>query len=639
VTGVLGSTRVEIFVDSGAEVSLVTVDVATRENFMYSPTDTELVSAQLPMTPPLGEFNSSMLIYVQESGASGGWFETKDIRFLVMESVPNGADVLLGLEAQRDNKLGNVWHDGQYGLQVQRTRPAQVNALVRRPPEEIARAELPVKDRAPQTEIEQYDFQYLEQLAKELNKSPAELEGMKERFCRVAYDPANHTFLKGIQVELRLKDDAKPQRTVYKHKRALHAQLEDMICDIDIARGTVEEADPYGAWLSKLSIAPKKPGKPVTEDPKSARLCHNLIRVNTQLEVTPYPMPTEQESMDHVRQGDLNTLADMAAAFNQFMVAYWCRHMMAFRTENGRTLQPVGAGYGCCIMPFVMQEFDDVEFAELGNAFHAYLDDFDLMSKGPGFREHHWDLILRFLNICERVNLKLRPSKCQIAVPRWAPKVYFGREVCHGASSISAERMEALFKLGPPQSKDALRSWIPTMNWWNLYILNMSNRMPNIAALAKKDVVFKWTAVHQAEYDDIMDWLQRRIQLVTAAPDEYLHLFVDACDTGVGAILFVRRPPVGSRSEGAFPVGWQPPAKGVLNPAPASTEKPKWHTLSSGARELAARGQWPPEKQPRVETDSPTAGGVTQPAAVHYCMNGVDYLYPVALRSTRFTPA
>jgi hypothetical protein len=230
-------------------------------------------------------------------------------------------------------------------------------------------------------------------------------------------------------VELRLKDDAKPQRTVYKHKRALHAQLEDMICDIDIARGTVEEADPYGAWLSKLSVAPKKPGKPVTEDPKSARLCHNLIRVNTQLEVTPYPIPTEQESMDHVRQGDLNTLADMAAAFNQFMVAYWCRHMMAFRTENGRTLQAVGAGYGCCIMPLVMQEFDDVEFAELGNAFHAYLDDFDLMSKGPGFREHHWDLILRFLNICERVNLKLRPSKCQIAVPRWAPKVYFGREV------------------------------------------------------------------------------------------------------------------------------------------------------------------------------------------------------------------
>ena len=62
--------------------------------------------------------------------------------------------------------------------------------------------------------------------------------------------------------------------------------------------------------------------------------------------------------------------------------------------------------------------------------------------------------------------------------------------------------------------------------------------------LTKKDVVWNWTGVEESAYDNIVESLCSNQVLVKYDPEEDLTLLVDACQSGLGAVLLQNGRPV-----------------------------------------------------------------------------------------------
>ena len=135
---------------------------------------------------------------------------------------------------------------------------------------------------------------------------------------------------------------------------------------------------------------------------------------------------------------------------------------------------------------------------------------------------------------CRQARLSLNLAKCAFAVRRG---VLLGHIILEEGMQVDPRKVESIEKAKPPTNLKELQRFIGQIKWHNRFLKYLSHIYAPLAELTKKDAKYVWTEEHQKAFRVLKKMLQ--IAPILQPPDWTLafHIFVDASDRVVGAVL------------------------------------------------------------------------------------------------------
>ena len=98
-------------------------------------------------------------------------------------------------------------------------------------------------------------------------------------------------------------------------------------------------------------------------------------------------------------------------------------------------------------------------------------------------------------------------------------------------------KIDAIKRMEAPTTKQELQSFLGMVNYLSSYIHHMSDLTSNLRNLLKKDSLFQWTEIHEAEFQMLKKAISKDVNLQYFDPKKPVVLQVDASQVGLGAAL------------------------------------------------------------------------------------------------------
>ncbi len=130
-----------------------------------------------------------------------------------------------------------------------------------------------------------------------------------------------------------------------------------------------------------------------------------------------YPLPLIQELVDKVRDARLFTKMDVRAGYNNIHFREGDEEKAAFKTNMG-LFEPTVMPFRLRNAPAVFQRMMNTQFADIiatGKVI-IYMDDILVATRDD--KEEHWQMVNRVLERLAKLDLYLKPGKCQFKVKR-----------------------------------------------------------------------------------------------------------------------------------------------------------------------------------------------------------------------------
>ncbi|GBM42700.1 Transposon Ty3-G Gag-Pol polyprotein [Araneus ventricosus] len=145
----------------------------------------------------------------------------------------------------------------------------------------------------------------------------------------------------------------------------------------------------------------------------------------------------------------------------------------------------------------------------------------------------HWKNLKTIFEIYEKENIKLKLSKCVFAQTKIS---FLGYEIEQGKVSPNNANIETIKKLQPPTNVKELQRFLDSVNVYNKFIPQYAKLRYPLNQLLK-NVKFNWTNECQDAFDKLKETLTTKPVLNLYNPDVTCHVFVDASQKSVGAVL------------------------------------------------------------------------------------------------------
>ncbi len=130
-----------------------------------------------------------------------------------------------------------------------------------------------------------------------------------------------------------------------------------------------------------------------------------------------YPLPLIQELVDKVRDARLFTKMDVRAGYNNICFREGNEEKAAFKTNMG-LFEPTVMPFGLHNAPAVFQRMMNTQFADIiatGKVI-IYMDDILVATRNDP--EEHRQMVNQVLERLAKLDLYLKPGKCQFEVKR-----------------------------------------------------------------------------------------------------------------------------------------------------------------------------------------------------------------------------
>jgi hypothetical protein len=206
----------------------------------------------------------------------------------------------------------------------------------------------------------------------------------------------------------------------------------------------------------------------------------------------------------------------------------------AFVTEDGLfeiNVMP----FGLTNAPATFQRLMDAVLAGLKwNTLLVYLYDIIIFSKS--FDDHIRDVSL-VLDRLSETNLQLKPSKCH----------FFQRELSYLGHVISAEEIsadpkktQAIVQMKTPSNVTEVCAFIGMCSYYRIFVENFAEKCAPLYNLTHKGVVFDWTKAEEKCFQLLKSEFTKDTILSHPNFEQEFIKETDACDNGLGAVLFQR---------------------------------------------------------------------------------------------------
>lgn len=315
----------------------------------------------------------------------------------------------------------------------------------------------------------------------------------------------------------------RPYRASPKDNAEIKRQIDELLA-ADLIKPS---CSPYSA---PITLAYKR------DENSKTRLCIDYRKLNKITKTDSEPLPFIDSILDQLTNAKIFSTLDLASGYWHIRLNEKDTEKLAF-TSNFGLYEWKRLPFGWKNAPAIFQR----TLRQILNKYEIkfalnYFDDIIIFSQS--FEEHLEHLKTMF-SICEKENIMLKQSKCQFAQKRIK---FLGYEVESGKYSPSNANIDTIKRLKPPTNVKELQRFLGSINVYNKFIPNYAKIRAPLNKLLKKGVKFEWTDQCQTSFQNLKDRLISKPVLTLFNPNYPCHVFVDASQEAVAAILKQEHP-------------------------------------------------------------------------------------------------
>ncbi|MGH3053837.1 MAG: reverse transcriptase domain-containing protein, partial [Gaiellaceae bacterium] len=263
----------------------------------------------------------------------------------------------------------------------------------------------------------------------------------------------------------------------------------------------------------------------------SLRMCTDYRALNRITRRDQYPIPRMDDLFDRLHGAQFFSKLDLASGYHQVRVAEEDIPKTAFRTRYG-LFEFLVLPFGLCNAPATFMRLMNHTFSDYLDKFVLiYLDDLLVFSRTFDEHLHHLDAVLSRL---EAQSLYLKASKCEFA--RHSTD-FLGHTVTKDGICMQSAKVLAIQEWPPPTSIPQLRSFLGLVNYYRRFIPHCASTVAPLEALLRKDTPYAWGEPQAVAFATIKKDFTQEPTLLLPDPRQTYHLYVDASDFALGAIL------------------------------------------------------------------------------------------------------
>ena len=291
----------------------------------------------------------------------------------------------------------------------------------------------------------------------------------------------------------------------------------------------------HSHWSSSIVLVKKKDG--------NLRFCIDLRKLNVRTVKDAYVLPRIEETLDYLAGSKWFSALDLKSGCWQVELDEESKPLTTF------TAGPLGF-YECEQMPFgatnapaTFQRMMETCLGDLHlNWCLIYLDDIIVFAKTQQ------EAITRLGTVFQKLReagLKLQPSKCELFK---TSLLYLGRIVSEDGIRTNPNKVEAVLQWPVPVTVTDVRSFLGLTNYFRRFLkgyAKITKPLTNLISgenVDKKKALVVWTPECQEGFEQLKKLCTEAP--VLAYPDftRPFKLHIDACDRGLGAILYQDQP-------------------------------------------------------------------------------------------------
>ena len=371
----------------------------------------------------------------------------------------------------------------------------------------ISAALLAIKEKNPPNNVNH--IKYIEELFKEF---PSVLP-TEER-------PLGKTSL--VQHSIELKENVTPVRLpVYRlpHKKRQHLlkEIEGME-KLDLIEAS------QSPWSSPLLLVPKSDG--------SYRAVVDYRQLNSKTIPHAFPIPSIKSILHEIRrESTIFSSIDLAKGFLQVPLDEDSRPLTAFSTPHGHfqfKVAPMGLSNSpltfCRLMSLVLQGIMDDNLL-------VYMDDILIVS---GTVEDHCKKLREVFDRLKSANLTINPSKCSLFQDKL---VFLGHTISKDGIRPNSAKISAVVDFPQPKNQKNIKQFLGLTGFYRAFVPNYGDIANPLTSLLKKGAIFNWSDAQEQSFRQLKHHLTCPPTLVYPNYDETFHLYTDASNIGLGAVL------------------------------------------------------------------------------------------------------
>ena len=308
----------------------------------------------------------------------------------------------------------------------------------------------------------------------------------------------------------------RPYRTPFAQRPLVEQHIASMI-DANVIEPSTSP------WASPIVIVPKKDG--------SKRFCVDYRKLNAITTKNAYPLPCIDEILGVLNGVKYLSCLDLKSGYWQVAMATEDKPKTAFITHEGLYQFNV-MPFGLTGAPSVFQNLMNNVLAGANTYAMAYLDDVIIFSRGS--YEDHLEKIEDIFRRLSEAGLKLKLSKCSFLKQELE---YLGHIVSPNGIRPNPDKVEAISKMESPCNVKEVRQICGMMGFYRRFIYNYAKIAVPLTQLTKKNAHFRWSMECEKALDYLKDQLLNSVTLAYPDPSKPYHLYTDASQFAIGAIL------------------------------------------------------------------------------------------------------
>ena len=289
-------------------------------------------------------------------------------------------------------------------------------------------------------------------------------------------------------VKIKIKEDARPYATPVARRvsiplmQKVEAELKRMK-ETGVIKGISEPTE----WVSPIV--------PVVKPNGQVRICVDLKKLNQNVEIESYIIPTIDDIILKVRYSKVFSKLDAASGYHQIPLHEASAKLTTFITSFGRFYFkriPFGISSGPEIFQRLMTEI----LKEIEGVV-CYFDDILIHTADE---ESHRHLLKRVKDKLQEAGLKLNGQKC----------TYFKKEIKFLGHIISPdgvkpdqEKVEAIKNMPEPTSVPELRKFLGMVQYLGRNIDNLATILKPLNLLLQNDVAWTWDKAQEKSFTTV----------------------------------------------------------------------------------------------------------------------------------------